>query len=277
MFIFLNKLHFLVLSHATGEITAHVTVHLNYIDKGGAAPRPAMDTPQTCEKNTSFVQDQRLLQNEPSSVQADLSGGRDPFAGSAAALREKLDKQGGKSSSLKAYRAQDDFQLQNPREAVGHAVLKSCLSGESPLQIRQQAMPNEDRKLSYNVGIEGSSAGKTTHHPTQVVHSSAISSPSIDTHPQTGKKRMTVLPPLPPVPPSAQCRNAPGAPPLPPLSPPPFPHLSKSHEKHQVSSCKLKQVHWVKVNSNQVGEQYCVVFVQNILLYIHIVRIILVV
>ncbi|CAG5116115.1 unnamed protein product [Candidula unifasciata] len=209
-----------------------------------------MDAQQCCEKTMPFVQD-RQFPIEPSSPQSPVFSERDPFAGSAAALRQKLEKQGGKSSSLKAYRAQGDFQKPSPGSAVAHAVLKSCLSQESALQI-QQRMPGDDSRLSYDIGIEGSSEGKTSDPSGQGVHRPAVSPPGICTQPQKVKKRMPLMPP-PPLPPSVHVGNAPGAPPLPPSCPPPLPPLGTSHQAHLVSHCKLKQVHWVKVHSNQIA------------------------
>ncbi|CAL1533255.1 unnamed protein product [Lymnaea stagnalis] len=101
-------------------ITAHVTVHLNYIDKAlPSPPKTSHSLHHTLEHFLPFghrdhkehkASSSKLLNlSTQSSSGDDPLDGETPFTGSAAELRAKLAMQGGKSSALKAYRAHNDF------------------------------------------------------------------------------------------------------------------------------------------------------------------------
>lgn len=178
----------------------------------------------------------------------------DAFSGSAAALREKLAKQGGKSSSLKAYRAQYDFNGQEDgTEASVIGVLKSYCSQDTAFQqndVKQLSDGSANKRQSL---VTGTRSSNDSSNETKISVSSTRDYKSPKQ--KKGGRKNVVMPPPPPLPLSSYFGSPSGAPPLPPLSPPPVLPSTKSHSPgklEQTSNVKLKQVHWVKVSSNQV-------------------------
>lgn len=175
--------------------------------------------------------------NSPSSVHSDISTQSSSsedhievdklFPGSAAELRAKLARKGGKSSSLKAYRAQQDFyRLQLEENTLSSTKLKAF------------HISSNENDVMRHVGLSPLS----------------VSCDNLST-PSSSKTRIPNLPPPPPPP-----LHQGGTIPLPPLGgPPPPPPLMKdrmSMKQLHSPHVKLKQVHWVKVNSNQVHIYY---------------------
>ncbi|KAI8790535.1 formin-A [Biomphalaria glabrata] len=173
--------------------------------------------------------------NSPSSVHSDISTQSSSsedhievdklFPGSAAELRAKLARKGGKSSSLKAYRAQQDFyRLQLEENTLSSTKLKAFHISSNENDVMRHVGPSP---LS-------------------------VSCDNLST-PSSSKTRIPNLPPPPPPP-----LHQGGTIPLPPLGgPPPPPPLMKdrmSMKQLHSPHVKLKQVHWVKVNSNQISD-----------------------
>ncbi|RUS76296.1 hypothetical protein EGW08_015942 [Elysia chlorotica] len=90
-----------------GEITAHVTVHLNYIDQG-APPLPPRQALGRRHSADTTLNPPRSFSEGDDGIK-DNTVPDDPFNMSAAAFRAKLAVKGGKSSSLKDWRSRQDL------------------------------------------------------------------------------------------------------------------------------------------------------------------------
>lgn len=245
-----------------GEITAHVTVHLNYVDKALPTPPKSQRGKHHSLENLLFSHKKELKDADQSQLSSsdhsdlsahssltdDHSDDDSNIFGSAAELRAKLAMQGGKSSALKAYRAQKDFKNQHGQRSTQTTTKLKAYNSKS-------------------LGIEqtNDSALSTSPEPSNdnLSNKNSSQSTAVKNFTDEARRKISSIPPPPP-PPTYQVGLT--NPPPPPGGPPPPPPLIKQHgsiKLRQVPNIKLKQVHWVKVNSSQVCLPFCKVKVKG--------------
>ncbi|GFS14213.1 formin-H [Elysia marginata] len=252
----------MVLPHskrAQGEITAHVTVHLNYIDQGAPPlpPREALGRRHSADTTLSTTS----TISEDDDILKDSEELDDPFNMSAAAFRAKLAIKGGKSSSLKDWRSRQDLKKM---KRDGKWGTKSKHKGfSSPETATQQIRPVGASAVASEKWQAKDKVFEMTQ-PATIVNklkstSSANDSMGASATPIKlgGPAKVTAdknfdlsdMPP-PPLPPTLQHHGGP------PGAPPPAPPMIKGGNMIKLKKApniKLKQVHWVKINSNQLS------------------------
>ncbi|GFN77128.1 disheveled-associated activator of morphogenesis 2-like protein [Plakobranchus ocellatus] len=254
----------MVLPHnkrSKGEITAHVTVHLNYIDQGPPPlpPREALGRRHSADTTLSTSSTGVSEGISDDDLHNDSVEDDDPFNMTAAAFRAKLAIKGGKSSSLKDWRSRQDLKKKKREGKWGmKAKTKGFSSPEAAtLQIRPIATSSTkgQRWLATDKIFDTSQQTVSTKPASLSIDDSlATSVPTSQmaspTKLSTSPKKHSIEMPPPPLPPLL---HSPGAPPGGPPPPPPLLKGGNMVKLNKTPNIKLKQVHWVKINNNQLS------------------------
>ena len=232
---------------------------MNYIDQGAPPlpPREALGRRHSADTALSsagsFSED-----DDPRKID---SGQENPFNMSAAAFRAKLAVKGGKSSSLKDWRSRQDLKKMKRDGKWGTKVKHKAFNipETATLQIRPAGASSTVSEKWQPVdkifeAVQPAATASKANSPSVVDDSmctsaapSKLSSPIKET---SDKKHVMRGMPPPPLPPILQPHGGP------PGAPPPAPPMIKGGNMIKLKktpNIKLKQVHWVKINGNQVS------------------------